>query len=273
MMTVSAGAISDPPGRSLDFSRTDFLLRTSNVHSLPLSFPETTPNLGASPRGTTVSRWPLPPMKRSGDEAATRACGMPETDRANSSGSPSRTTEWVRPPIETSQRTRMRKPASAGPTVTRQRLMARSTRAMTPPRSQSDPCGGDFTRHSSFLPPRPPPHSHAAPEATDACRRQSHPVLSECFRGPGLAGCLVHRGGVAPPGRLAYHAPEGRLFQARPRKYKGRSTKDQKESWPATPFFLGPWSLVLGPWSLVLGPWSLVLPGAARPRAFPPPGL
>src|SRR5262245_45061570 len=25
--------------------------------------------------------------------------------------------------------------------------------------------------------------------------------------------------------------------------------------------------------SLVLGPWSLVLPGAARPRAFPPPGL
>src|SRR5262245_46783583 len=27
------------------------------------------------------------------------------------------------------------------------------------------------------------------------------------------------------------------------------------------------------PWYLVLGPWSLVFPGAARPSAFPPPGL
>src|SRR5262245_43408878 len=33
--------------------------------------------------------------------------------------------------------------------------------------------------------------------------------------GPGLAGCLVHRGGAAPPGQSAPHTSEGRLFQAR----------------------------------------------------------
>src|SRR5262245_29293534 len=58
--------------------------------------------------------------------------------------------------------------------------------------------------------------------------------------------------------------PGGKAVSGSPQEVQRTKYQGPKGKLAGNPFL---------PWSLVLGPWSLVLPGAARPRAFPPPGL